>query len=260
MRRTAKTLCLLAGMLILPIGCKDAEGKQGFRLQNAFTSMFPPSPDEQVKMAFHPTDPDKRREGITLLAKNAWGLQEPYLEGYAKIIRTDEDASVRCAAARALGRAAEPNYVPALADALGDVSPEVRWQAALALDGALSARRGDPRNASAKGPLQKRALQDASPDVRACCAKALRNFQDKEVLKTLVQCLYDESFGVRYLAHAALVELAGRDVGTEPEQWAPITEGALPPAPPPPAKPWWDWMGVTANKTGASTQPTQPGK
>jgi len=248
-------LFLLAGM---SLACKDNSG--GWSLQNAFQKLLSrPSPTEMARMAFDPNDPDRRREGITLLSQQDWGVKEPYLEGYAKILKSDPDPQVRCAAARALGKAGDPRYVPDLAAALSDGTASVRWDAAVALDEALGARRGDARSEQVVGALQKHALQDASVDVRGCCARALRHCRQKEVLKTLIQCLYDEAFAVRYQAHSALVEHVGRDLGYEPEQWAPAIEGAVPPPQATWTRPWWDWFGVTKGEPSAArTGPQRP--
>ena len=57
-----------------------------------------PTPQEQLAMAFDPDDADNRREGVLMLSSYEWGLAEPYLKGYAMLLATDDDATVRSAA------------------------------------------------------------------------------------------------------------------------------------------------------------------
>ena len=70
------------------------------------------------------------------------------------------------------------------------------------------------------------------------CARALRNYPSEATLKTLVSCLRDEAFCVRYHARAALTGMVGSDLGPDAADWA---SAALPtPQAPKPAKTsWW---------------------
>lgn len=212
------------------------------RLQDIVEELFGPAPRQQVRMAFDPDDPDRRREGVVQLSENDWGLQEPYLEGYATLLRNDEDAGVRAAAVRALakaGPAAKP-YAPEIIDALDDPAELVRWDAALAL--------GDVVVPEAVAPLRALAVNDESSDVRAAAARSLRSYCEPSAIRTLVRCLYDESFDVRYVARNSLIHLTGRNKGYRPEDWASVVEGDIPldtRAEEPHERPWWDWMGVT---------------
>ena len=95
------THCLLP-VVLLPVllllsGCS---GGQETSLGDAVRSMWGPSPKELVAWAFDPNDPDRRREGIIGLSSKDWGLKEPYLKGYAALLKTDKDPLVRAAAVR----------------------------------------------------------------------------------------------------------------------------------------------------------------
>ncbi len=211
-----------------------------------------PSAKEQVDMAFDPDDADRRRKGIILLSDNDWGLQEPYLEGYATVLRTDNNKFVRCAAVRALGRAgpAAKKYLEDVVNALADEAECVRADAAEA----LSRVRGE----EAIGPLCLHATNDNSTDVRIACARTLRHYRHEQAVKTLISCLRDPAFGVRYKAHESLVEMAGWDVGWDPEDWSTATSGGLPEDKPETDKPWWDWMGVTEEEEKAPPEKETP--
>ncbi len=163
------------------------------------------------------------------LANKDFGLEEPYLKGYAMLLRTDDDTLVRSAAVRALGKAGDVTYLSNVVRALGDKSGQVRWDTAVALDNLV----GD----EAVGPLRRGALRDESADVRAACAKALRNYRTKPVAQTLRQCLEDEEFAVQYQAHESLVEMTGKDFGYDIMEWPSdlLVAGTEPEA----KKPWW---------------------
>jgi hypothetical protein len=197
-----------------------------------------PSREEATAMAFTASDPDRRREGINLLAAELWGLEEEYLEKYAEVLKEDEDASVRAAAVRALCKAKDPKYMPNVLAALSDASREVRWDAAAGLD--------DFVERSAAAPLKAVAIDDESSDVRAAAARALRHYGGEDVLPTLVRCLSDSAFAVRYRAHDSLVSITGQDLGYDAAEWAAAME-ELPTAPPAKEskRPWWDLLGLT---------------
>ncbi|MCJ7543780.1 MAG: HEAT repeat domain-containing protein, partial [Phycisphaerae bacterium] len=139
-------------------------------------------------------------------------LQEPYTKSYALALTQDPDALVRAAAARALGLAGDPTYLPQLAAALEDRASVVRGDAAWALDRVP----GD----SAVEPLQKHAIQDGSSDVRAACCRALGRYGLSQVGATLVRALGDADLNVRWQARATLSALTGVDVGNRPEDWS----------------------------------------
>jgi len=230
---TAMLSCVAGGA----VGC----GKDGFDssvLRDTPWSEKTPGADEQVGMMYSGKTADERREGIGLVAGHQWGLKEPYLRKYAEMLKGDLDASVRGAAALALGRSGQAKYLPDVVSAISDSSDQVRWDAAAALDGLVGP--------AAVDPLRKHAVEDSSAEVRACCAKALRHYRDKRVEQTLIECLMDESFAVCFQAHASLVELRGCDLGYEPGAW--LSAAAGKPATLPPeqqSRPWWDWLGVT---------------
>jgi len=239
---------------MLAVGCKG--GGEPFRLDSAFKKALGGgmSASELSAMAFDPNDADRRRMGVEMLSRKSWGLKEPYLKGYATLLKSDPEPLVRGVAVRALGKAGDAKYLDDIVNALSDESAMVRGDAAVALDNVL----GTP----AIEPLRKRAMEDASPDVRAQCAKALRHYYTKEVIKTLLGCLSDPAFVVRYEAHASLVRLAKTDMGYDPQPWGEALLGrSTPPVEPP--RPWWDWLGVTAGKgrqasapaTAATSQP-----
>ena len=240
MKRCFEYLLLVAwglGLLVAVSACSS--GGEKVTLQSMMRSMTGPSAKELVAWAFDPNDPDRRREGVIGLSSRDWGLKEPYLKGYAALLKTDKDPLVRAAAVSALGRAGDPKYAPDVTRGLLDHDSAVRHDAATALDRVYDAN-------SAKF-LRNRALNDVDQDVRAKCCRALRNHPDVSTVRVLSECLGDKEFSVRHQAHASLVSIVGRDLGHDSRNWQDVAAGrALPPKPPVKAKrPWWDWMGVT---------------
>ncbi len=196
---------------------------------------------DSVAMAFDPNDPDRRRQGILELSEEEWGLRERYLKGYAAILRTDGDPLVRAAAVRALGKAADPNYVENIARALFDEHLAVRQDAATALD--------NVHGEVAIDPLRNRAVNDVNQDVRAKSAMALRHYRREDVVRTLVECLGDKAFAVRYRAHQALVEILGEDRGYDPLAYRDVAVDGLPPAAPEQDEAtWWDRLWQRSRK------------
>jgi HEAT repeat protein len=227
MRRTLTNVLAAALLLVVAAGCsKDEGGRLSLRRTTA---------EDMAEQMFDLEDPDRRREGILALSEKDYGLREPYLAGYALILESDENPLVRAAAARALGKSQDPNYVPHLAAAMEDPTVVVRWDAAAALD-----RNPGP---GAVDPLMEHAVGDESMDVRAASADALKHYSRAEVISTLRRALGDDEYGVRHRAHQSLVHIVGRDLGHEPEDWTREAVEAKPQADP--DRPWWDWFKVT---------------
>ena len=196
------------------------------------------TPRELAEQAFESPDPDVRREAVIRLSGHSWGRAEPYLKGYAAIVTAEirkrgdrRHPTLICAAVRALGRAGDPTYLPHVLVALKDLSAEVRWDAAAALDNMIGEK--------AVVALRSSALSDASVDVRGACCRALRHYRRQDVVNTLVRCLSDDEFAVRYEAHRTLTGLAGRDFGPDGADWAGVRLDKLPVGTGK-KKPWWN--------------------
>ncbi|MCE5325900.1 MAG: HEAT repeat domain-containing protein [Planctomycetaceae bacterium] len=234
MKHTGIAILVLAAMCLMG-GCKGDQ--KPMSLDDMMKKMKRPSPTEAVAMAFDPEDPDRARKGITELARHDWGLQEPHLKGYATILRVHPNATVRCAAVRALGKAGDPTYAKDVIKAMEDSSSAVRWDAAIAL-GQLAWPDGEK-------PLREHALKpDEEPDVRGACAAALGSYFTKTSMVALIQCLGDEDAAVSHRAHRSLINITGGvDMGSESAGWRGV-EKFVTLQPPEKPRPWYDAAGM----------------
>jgi hypothetical protein len=213
---------LFLSLLPLLSGCSS--GGEKVTLDSMMRKMSGPSAKELVAWAFDPND----------------------------LLKTDQDPLVRAAAVRALGLAGDPTYAPDVTRALLDQSVQVRQDGAFALDRV--------HDANSAMYLRNRALNDVDQDVRANCCRALRHYPDVTTARVLVEAMADKEFSVRFQSHQSLVDIAGRDMGYDPEDWRDVVAArTLPPGSAPPAeKPWWDWMGVTRQQSGGPAAPAPP--
>ncbi|MES2123494.1 MAG: M56 family metallopeptidase [Gemmatimonadota bacterium] len=116
----------------------------------------------------------------------------------------DDDAQVRAAAARSLGRLEDPRAVPGLIVSLKDDNAKVRAAAADAL-----AQFEDPR---AIAPLVA-LLSDADSDVRQQALDALGNFEKGVPSAPVVRLLDDPDADIRHEAAHLLARLGDRAAG-----------------------------------------------
>lgn len=152
----------------------------------------------------------------------------PHLAG--AMLRLDEPASVRGAAALSLGRIGDRVAVKALAEALRDPAPEVRYAAALSLghlpaDGVATrlerVLREDPvwqpryaaaialgraRKAFAAFPLAEALASDPAWQVRQQAARSLKDLGTKHALAALAEGLKDRDPAVRQIVRLLLDE------------------------------------------------------
>ena len=178
-------------------------------------------------------DVDVRREAIVEMTHRFWGRDKLSLRSYALVAGNGVyHPTIRSVALRALaqGRQAAVGHVDNILMALSDESIDVRWDAAVALDRVTSEK--------AIAPLGARVApkSESSVDVRTAAARALRHYRKTDAATALIVCLDDPDYAVCRAAHEALVEIAGKDLGPDPEHWIPLTK-EIPPLPP--KESWW---------------------
>ena len=260
---------LALALIVAASGCSMP--KEPTPLRELLSKVVGPSRRQLVGQMFESPDPDVRRQAVERLASHEWGRKDPYLKAYA-LLAEDPAPTVRSVAVRALGLGGDPKYLDKVLAALKDSEPSVRCDAAAALDSIV-----DPRAVEA---LSNSAVSDPVADVRVGAIRALRHYRSKAVLETLMECLRDPEFAVRFRAGETLHELTGETAAPDPAAWREALAGKADPfvAPAKPrrwwqrrrrAKPtttqparmaggrrrtWWDWFGLF-DKRQPSDQP-----
>lgn len=170
------------------------------------------SPSEAAEMAVDPYSPDRRSRGTTLLSNAEFGGGPVYLELYLDAAE-DEDAGVRAAGVRALGRHGEPEHVPVIVGLLTDEDRMVRIAAARALQRLHSA--------GAVPALIDATRLDREPDtdVRVAAAEALGQYPEPRVVESLIAALADPRLSVNHAARSSLITLTGQDFGVDRRAW-----------------------------------------
>jgi len=256
-----RRLGLIVLLLLAAAGCGS---KRELTMRDILSRTRGPSEKELVRDMLVSPDPDVRRASIAELSSRKHGCEEPYLKGYAALVK-DPDPLVRGEALRALGKGGDAKYAPEVIGALEDNHAKVRWDAAAALD-AMPTKSAIPQ-------LTYALLNDPSTDVRVASARALRRHRRVSVVETLLKAMDDVEFAVRFQSAESLREMTGEDMGTDPVKWRnalanrtdlfpgeppkrrwwrrapkekPIEAPATQPATP--KRPWWDWFRVTKPK------------
>lgn len=210
----------LLALLIAPVvglglaGCNsDGELTYASVYEGLFGDELPPTPTQAVAMMFNRDDADQRRKGIGWIAASPFGGDEEYLASY-RLFVNDPDASVRAAAAQAMGFHGTVDDALLLLVLLKDDDAFVRWQAADALR-----KIHNPDTVTALvDRLDPEAEEDA--DTRASAAQALGQYADPVVFARLATALEDRSFTVVVASHRSLVLLTGHDAGLDPRDWS----------------------------------------
>ncbi len=175
-------------------------------------SMAPPTPTQAAHDMVNPFDPDKRRNGVAWLSSAPYGGEEVYVRTY-RLLLTDEDSTVRAAAAHAIGLHGQVQDAEPLARLMDDRAEAVRWEAAKALQ--------KIHNPKAVDALIKhtRPAQDENADVRMASCQALGQYAEPRVFDALVGALADNDYSVVSAARGSLDTLTGYELGTDASLW-----------------------------------------
>ena len=188
-------------------------------------------PGEALKIALRDNSVAHRLVAVRAAAYPRDVAAIPPLAGL--MLRMDQPARLRAAAALALGRIGDRVAVPSLAEALKDPSPNVRFSAALSLghlpaDGvatrlertlgtdpswgpryAAAIALGRTRKAFVADSLIEALMSDPAWQVRQQAARSLQDLGTVHAADALAQALNDPEPTVRAAAGAALAEIGG---------------------------------------------------
>ena len=203
----------LAMVISIPfVGCGTFDGTP--RGTESLLQVLVPqtSPSEAAEMATDPYSAENRYKGITLLSSADFGGQPIYLELYVDGLN-DDDASVRGASVRALGRHGDPEHAPFIIEMLEDSDDFVRLEAARALQRI--------HTADAIEPLLTLIEEENEPntDIRAAAADALGQYLEKRVVLGLIGALRDSRLAVNNRVQHALMILTGQNFGLDRLAW-----------------------------------------
>jgi hypothetical protein len=156
--------------------------------------------------------PDNRRHGINNLVQYSFARHPPYVDRYRQIGLLDPDATVRAVAIRALNRSRDVNSTGIWQQALSDVSPLVRLEAAKAL-----VHIPNPDSAATLGAMLGDHAEDR--DVRIAAADALQHYHTLPTARVLSVALSERDFGIAWQSRRSLRILTGRDYGYDQAAW-----------------------------------------
>ncbi len=210
--RYAQTLLLatIASGTLMGCGAFDGAPRGTESLLNVFAPQT--SPTEAAEMATDPYSAENRYKGITLLSSADFGGQPIYLELYMDGLN-DEDASVRGASVRALGRHGDPEHAPIIIEALQDSDDFVRLEATRGLQRIHSPDAIEPLLALIEEENEK------NIDIRAAAANALGQYNEKRVVLGLIGALRDSRLAVNNRVQHALMILTGQNFGLDRVAW-----------------------------------------
>lgn len=204
--------CIIACATLICSGCGTFDNVP--RGTESLLQVFVPqtSPTEAAEMATDPYSAENRYKGITLLSSADFGGQPVYLELYIDGL-SDDDASVRGASVRAIGRHGDPEHAPMLVAALRDDDDFVRLESARGLQRIHSVEAVDPLLQLIDESVEK------NIDIRAAAADALGQYQQSRVVLGLISALGDSRLAVNNRVQHSLMILTGQNFGLDRRAW-----------------------------------------
>jgi hypothetical protein len=166
-------------------------------------------------MALDQHNPDKRREGLTLLANSPFGGSPDYLSLYRNYIEQDRDPLVRAAAIKALARFGDSEDALVIVPWLQfetSKSTQVRRAASNALQ-----RLHNP--AVVLALLRSLRNQDEDSQVRNASAIALGQYPQPQVFDGLIEGLQSNDLSINLASAQSLHVLTGQVFGTDWDAW-----------------------------------------
>ncbi|MCG3180061.1 MAG: hypothetical protein BIFFINMI_02415 [Phycisphaerae bacterium] len=167
---------------------------------------------EKIEQAVGSDNPDTRREAVNWLGEPARVDQQSVVKLLGVVLASDQDPTVRSAAARALGRSMRPEASEPLVAALEDKDRYVRLESTNALIG----RKSD----NVKRALMVRLARDEFVQVRVAAARGLGDYPERRVLESLIASLRDPDFAVQYESERSLNALTGFAFEYDPDAWS----------------------------------------
>ena len=201
------TLAAVAGSA----GCSGTEDDLNKSIPKLIESWKGPNNLDMAGDLFNSTNPDARRIAIAHISKKKWGHEPPYMKAYHMLATKDPEPLVRAQALRALGASHDPSVAPDLLDGLKHTDPQVRRDAAAALQ--------DLANDATVEPMLEALKNDPDAQVRVNLAKALMQYKQARVMFALADALDDKDVAVVHWAQLSLQSQTGEDFPTDRKVW-----------------------------------------
>ncbi len=200
-----------AGLLALGLlgGCATHGDYRSSR-PGVLRPFMAPQTQQNARRLFNATNPDARRAAIAYFSRQPYGHRAPYMAAY-RLLTTDPNPLVRGQALLALGTSRQPSVAPYLIKGLHDKTEFVRRDAAVALEHVQAP--------AAVPTLLHLLATDPSSQVRATCALALHRYDQRRVVRGLINALDDHSIAVARFAWDSLRRLTGQNYPLYAAPW-----------------------------------------
>lgn len=181
-------------------------------------------------MALEAQGADERRKGVIGLAAGRDGRSDWAMKVYDTVARTDQNASVRCAAVRAMSPAAGADQVSTLLKILestmrkeSDCRPAqgpLRWEAAkLLLQIVRDHTYEEPQRPRIVKTLLDRVARDTDRNVRLTAIEILSYFAESPIPSALVDAMEEDDFAIQHAAEQSLIALTGHTHDHDAKAW-----------------------------------------
>jgi len=207
-RRLIFSIAVCFTMIPITGGCESVN--QG--LNDIATSLTPKTPRQAAEMALDQDDPEKRREGILLIANSTIGGEDVYVTLYREYVRFEQDALTKAAALRALARHGLPDDAPLFQPHLKHENVQVRWEAAKGLQ-----RLHNP--VVAQDLVEVLRDESERAEIRAAAATALGQYPQDNVFQGLLTALTARQLSINVAAERSLNTLTGKTFGYDDRAW-----------------------------------------
>lgn len=171
--------------------------------------------------------PAMRVDAISQLAAEADGTNSPeqrqLADQLARQIQIEPDPLVRRAIVDAISEFQTPLAQQVLRAGLKDENASVRIACCKSLG-----RNGD---AEAVDPLAQALRNDSEVDVRLAAAEALGNIKSPQSMEALIIALDDRDPALQYVGVQSLKSITGEDYGGDVRAWRQVASGEKPPHP-----------------------------
>ena len=212
-RRVQENWWMMAALLATSVGCQSM----------SWPAVWP-FPERQ-RTTYR--GPAMRIDAIEQFATQSTGVDSPeqreIADQLARQIQVEPDPLVRAAVIRTIAEFRAPISQQVLEAGLADEDAAVRIACCRAL--------GRRAEATAVGHLAQSLRNDKDQDVRLAAAEALGLIKSPESMQALVVALNDRDPAMQYVGVQSMKSVTGKDYGGDVQAWRQLAAGETPPPP-----------------------------